>query len=76
MVPEARHGSALVVAVLLEPLLKEGVDKGSQLWESVNTITNFKVDPAVDADVVHKLVLVNKSLGVVAQFDLDVISLV
>ena len=46
MVPEARHGSALVVAVLLEPLLKEGVDKGSQLWESVNTITKFQSRPS------------------------------
>ena len=32
MAPESRRGIALVVSVLLETLLKEGLKKGSQLW--------------------------------------------
>ena len=54
-------------------LLKEGVEKGSRLWEAMNAITNFKVYPAIDVDIVHELVLVDKVLVDVAQFDADVL---
>ena len=37
--------------------------------ESVNTITNSKVDPAVDVDVIQDIVFVYKVLGDVRQHD-------
>ena len=73
MALEAWRASSLVVAVLLENLLEEGVSKGSRLWEAINTITDFKVDLAVDVDVVHELVLVDGVLGGIARFDVDVL---
>ena len=59
--------------MLLYILIKEGVGKGSRLWEAMNAITNFKVDPAVDMDIFHDLILVGKVLWDVAQFDAGVL---
>ena len=40
--------------------------------ESVNAITNFKVDPAVDVDVVQEILFVDELLGDVGQHYADV----
>ena len=73
MATEARCGSTLVAAVLIETLIKEGVSKGSRFWEAINAITNFQLDPAVDVDVVYEIVLVDEVLGDVAQFDAEIV---
>ena len=59
--------------MLLDILIKEGISKGSRLWEAINAITNFKVEPSVDVDVVHELIIVDKVLGGIAQFDAEVL---
>ena len=73
MAPQARSGGALVVAVLFETFFEKNVGQGPRLWETINSIENFEVNPAIGMDVVHEAVLVDEFFWDVAQFDADVI---
>ena len=72
MEPEAWGGGTLVVAMLLEALFEEGIDKDARLLEAINAVANFKVNPTVAMDVVQKIVFVDEIFGYVAQFDADI----
>ena len=73
MAPQARSGGALVVAVLFETFFEENVGHGPRLWETINSVANFEVNPAIGMDVVHESVLVDEFCWYVAQFDADVL---
>ena len=47
MAQQARSGEALVVAVILETFFEENFGQGPRLWETINAVTNFKVNPAI-----------------------------
>ena len=53
MVPQARSGGALLVAVLLETFLKENVCQGPRLWETIDTIASFEVNLVIGMYVFH-----------------------
>ena len=72
MAPEACGGATLVVAVLLEALFEEYIGKYARLWEAVNNVADFKVNPTAAVDLVQKIVLFDEIFGYVAQFDADI----
>ena len=52
MAPEARSEGALVVAMFLEAFLEQSVGEGTQLGKSIDSVANFKINPAVNVYVV------------------------
>ena len=60
VLPQARSGGALVVAVFLETFFEENVGQEPRLWETINTVVNLEVNPAIGMDVVHEAVLVDE----------------
>ena len=71
--PQASSGGALVVAVLLETFFEESVGQGPRLWDTINAVTNIKVNPAIGMDVVHEAVLVDEFFWDFTQFDANVL---
>ena len=71
--PQARGGGSLVVAVLLGAFFEENFGQGPILWETINAVADIEVNPAIGVDVVHELIIVDKVLGGIAQFDAEVL---
>ena len=46
------------------------------MWKSINVIADFKVDPTVDMDRVHEVLLFDGLFGYIAQFDADILGAV
>ena len=76
LAPQASSGGTLVLAVPFEKFSEENVGQVPRLWETINAVANFEVNPAIGMDVVHEAVLVDEFCWDVAQFDADVLRLV
>ena len=69
MAPEARGSRTLIVVVFLETFFEEDVGQGPRVWETINAVANFEVNPAI----LHEAVLVDELCWDVAQFDADLL---
>ena len=75
MAPQARSGGALVAVILLETFFEENVGQGPQLRETIDSVANLEVNPAIGVDVVLEAVFLDKFCWDVVQLDLDVLRL-
>ena len=73
MAPQARSGGALLVDVLFETIFEENVGQGPRLWETINSVASFEVNPAIFIDIVYEAALGDEICWDVAQFDADIL---
>ena len=71
MLPEAKGGGALVVAGNVKAFFKEFVGEHSGLRESIDAMSDFKVDPTV-VNAGDKVVFFDEFVGDVGELDFDV----
>ena len=73
VLPEPRCEGEMVVVVNLLALFYEDLCQSSRLGQAINAVANMKVNPTFGINEVLQVVFVDKFLGCVGNFDVDIL---